>query len=63
MSDKELEGKWEQAKGKVKEEAGKATDDQSLKNEGKADQAEGKIKEGIGEAKRKVKNKLTDNDN
>ena len=59
MSDKELEGKWDQAKGKAKEEAGKATDDQSLENEGKADQAKGEVKEGVGEAKRKVKNTLS----
>ncbi len=59
MSDKELEGKWDQAKGKVKEETGKATDDKSLESEGKADQAEGKVKEAFGEAKRKVKNTLS----
>lgn len=59
MSDKELEGKMDQAKGKAKEEVGKATGDDSLKNEGKADQAKGKVKEELGEAKRKVKNKLS----
>jgi uncharacterized protein YjbJ (UPF0337 family) len=62
MSDKELEGKFDQAKGKVKEEIGKATDDKSTEAEGKADQTEGKIKEGLGEAKRKIKNAL-DSDN
>ncbi|AGC78478.1 CsbD-like protein [Nonlabens dokdonensis] len=56
MSDKELEGKLDQAKGKVKEEVGKMTNDSSTEAEGKADQAEGKIKEGLGEAKRKIKN-------
>ncbi|WP_124980571.1 CsbD family protein [Nonlabens xiamenensis] len=56
MSDKELEGKWDQAKGKAKEEYGKLTNDSSTEAEGKAEQAEGKIKEGFGEAKRKVKN-------
>ncbi len=58
MSDKEMEGKVDQAKGKVKEGVGKATNDDSLKNEGKADQAEGKVKEKVGEAKRKIKNKF-----
>ncbi len=56
MSDKEIEGKIDQAKGKVKEEFGKLTNDSSTQAEGKADQAEGKIKEGLGEAKRKIKN-------
>ncbi len=58
MSDKEMEGKMDQAKGKVKEKVGQATNDDSLKNEGKADQAEGKVKEGMGKAERKVKNAL-----
>lgn len=58
MKDKELEGKFDQAKGKLKEELGKATNDESTEAEGKADQAEGKIKEGLGEAKRKLKNAL-----
>lgn len=62
MKDKELEGKFDQAKGKLKEELGKATNDESTEAEGKADQAEGKIKEGLGEAKRKLKNAL-DSDN
>lgn len=56
MSDKELKGKLDQAKGKAKEELGKLTNDDSTKAEGKADQAKGKIKEGLGEAKRKIKN-------
>jgi uncharacterized protein YjbJ (UPF0337 family) len=35
------------AKGRVKEAAGKLTGDKDLQNEGKLDQAEGKIKEGV----------------
>jgi len=35
------------AKGRVKEAAGKLTGDKDLQNEGKLDQAEGKTKEGI----------------
>jgi len=38
--------KNDQMKGKVKEETGRATDDEQLEREGKVDQAEGKIKEG-----------------
>lgn len=60
MSDKELDGKLDQAKGKAKEEFGKLTNDSSTEAEGKADQAKGKIKEGIGEAKRKIKNTFDD---
>jgi len=58
MSDKELEGKMDQAKGKIKEGYGKLTDDKSTEAEGKADQAKGKAKEAYGEAKRNVKNAL-----
>jgi uncharacterized protein YjbJ (UPF0337 family) len=60
MSDKELDGKLDQAKGKAKEEFGKLTNDSSTEAEGKADQAKGKIKEGFGEAKRKIKNTFDD---
>jgi uncharacterized protein YjbJ (UPF0337 family) len=35
------------AKGRIKEAAGKVTGDKDLQNEGKLDQAEGKAKEGI----------------
>ncbi|KQC34605.1 general stress protein CsbD [Nonlabens sp. YIK11] len=58
MSDKEIEGKMDQAKGKVKEGYGKVTGDKSTEAEGKADQAKGKVKEAFGEAKRKIKNAL-----
>ncbi|PPK95447.1 CsbD-like protein [Nonlabens xylanidelens] len=60
MSDKELEGKWDQTKGKAKEEFGKLTNDKSKEAEGKTDQIKGKIEEGIGEAKRKIKNTFDD---
>lgn len=60
MSDKELDGKLDQAKGKAKEEFGNLTNDSSTEAEGKADQTKGKIKEGLGEAKRKIKNTFDD---
>lgn len=50
----ELEGKWDQAKGKVKETAGRAFDNENLEAEGHADQASGDVKEGFGKARRKV---------
>ena len=50
----ELEGKFDQAKGSVKEGIGKATNDRDLEAEGDADRASGNIQEGFGTAKRKV---------
>ena len=50
MDDK-IEGKWDQGKGKVKEEAGKLGGDRSTEIGGKLDQAKGKVKQGIGELK------------
>ena len=49
--DDNIEGKWDQAKGKVKEEAGKLGGDRSTEIGGKLDQAKGKVKQGIGELK------------
>ncbi|MFZ0063469.1 MAG: CsbD family protein [Pyrinomonadaceae bacterium] len=50
----ELEGKFDQAKGAVKENVGKALNDRDLEAEGDADRAGGNIREGFGTAKRKV---------
>lgn len=50
----ELEGKFDQAKGAVKENVGRATNDRDLEREGGADRAGGNIQEGYGTAKRKV---------
>ena len=46
------------AKGRVKEAAGKLTGDKDLQNEGKLDQAEGKIKEGVDNLADKARNLL-----
>ncbi|HEY6957958.1 MAG TPA: CsbD family protein [Candidatus Limnocylindria bacterium] len=51
MKDK-TEGKWDEAKGKIKEETGKAVGDRSTEISGKMDQAKGHMKEGVGNAKR-----------
>ena len=53
--DEKLEGKMEQGKGKVKEEAGKLGGDRSTEISGKVEQGKGKIKEGVGELKEDVK--------
>lgn len=58
MSDKEIDGKLNQAKGKVKEGVGKLTNDKSTEVEGKTDQAKGKVEEIIGKATRKIKNAI-----
>lgn len=56
----EIEGKFDQAKGKVKETVGRAIDDRDLENEGAADNAGGKVEEGFGKARRKVGEAIED---
>jgi uncharacterized protein YjbJ (UPF0337 family) len=58
MSDQEMKGKMDQAKGNIKEGVGKLTNDKSMEAEGKADQTKGKVEETIGKAKRNIKNAL-----
>lgn len=48
------EGKYDEAKGRVKQAAGDLTDDRSLKNEGRADRAAGKAKDKIGRLRHKA---------
>ena len=56
----ELEGKYDQAKGSVKEGLGRITGDEELENEGTADKLKGDVQEGWGGAKRKVGDALED---
>ena len=56
----EVEGKWDQAKGRVKEGVGKAIDDPELEAEGDADRIGGQAQEGFGKAKRKVGEAIED---
>ncbi len=60
MNKDRIEGSAEQAKGKVKEVAGKATGDTKLETEGKADQAAGKIQNTVGGLKDAVKESVDD---
>jgi uncharacterized protein YjbJ (UPF0337 family) len=53
MKDK-TEGKLDEAKGTIKEGAGKITGDRSTEWSGKADQLKGHVKEGIGDMKNEV---------
>lgn len=50
----EVEGKFDQAKGSIKEGLGHATGDRDLETEGRADHAGGEVQEGFGEAKHKI---------
>ncbi|HEX8908348.1 MAG TPA: CsbD family protein [Anaeromyxobacteraceae bacterium] len=43
--DDKLEGKWDQAKGRVKNAAGEITGNRDLKEEGTMDKLKGKMKE------------------
>jgi len=60
MNKDRIEGSLEQAKGKMKEVAGKATGDAKLQGEGKADQVSGKIKNTVGGMKDAVKEAIED---
>jgi uncharacterized protein YjbJ (UPF0337 family) len=55
MDKDRVKGMAEQAKGKIKEDAGKITGDEKLKAEGKMDQATGKIRNAAGGMKDAVK--------
>lgn len=50
----EVEGKWEQAKGWVKDKAGEVTNDPELEAEGEAQNAAGKVQDTWGKVKRNV---------
>lgn len=50
----EVEGKWEQAKGWVKDKTGEATGNERLEAEGEAQNAAGKGQESWGKIKRTV---------
>jgi len=56
----EMEGKWDQAKGSVKENIGRATNNPDLETEGAADKAGGNVQEGFGKARRKVGETIED---
>jgi uncharacterized protein YjbJ (UPF0337 family) len=56
----EIEGKYEQAKGSIKEGFGKLTGDDEMRSEGAADKVKGDVQEGYGTAKRKVGETIED---
>jgi len=58
MVDKDrIKGSAAQAKGKVKEVAGKVTGDSKLQSEGKADQVKGKLQNAVGGLKDTLRGK------
>jgi uncharacterized protein YjbJ (UPF0337 family) len=58
MNKDRIQGSFEQAKGKVKETAGKATGDSKLEAEGKTQQVAGKVQNAVGGFKDTVKEAL-----
>ena len=54
MNKDELKGKDEKAKGYIKEQVGKATDDPDLEAEGTGQRVAGAVQENVGKARRKV---------
>jgi uncharacterized protein YjbJ (UPF0337 family) len=57
MDEDRIKGSAEQAKGKLKEVAGKLTGDSKLEGEGKADQVAGRIQNTIGGIKDTLRGK------
>jgi len=62
MDKKNLEGKIDKLKGKVKEVGGVATDDRDLEAEGKLERIKGNVKEGLGNLRQGIKDKLDELD-
>ena len=56
----EVEGKWEQTKGAVKDKVGEVTNDHDLEAEGEAQRAGGEAQEGWGKVKRNVSEAIDD---
>ena len=57
MDKDRIEGSAQQAKGKVKEVAGKITGDTKLESEGKADKVAGKVQNAVGGVKDALRGK------
>ena len=60
MDKDEIKGKFNRAKGAVKQKAGELTDNPSLEAEGAADKLKGDAQETFGAAKRKVRDVIDD---
>lgn len=53
-NEQQNEGKWEQTKGTVKENIGKAIDNEQMEYEGKMEQGKGHVREGVGDVREEV---------
>jgi uncharacterized protein YjbJ (UPF0337 family) len=60
MNKDQVSGRVEEAKGKMKEVAGKVTGSEKLRTEGVVDQAAGKVQKTYGDTKEKVKDASRD---
>jgi uncharacterized protein YjbJ (UPF0337 family) len=58
MNRDQIEGKWKQLTGKVKEQWGDLTDDEIAEAEGNRDQLAGKIQEKYGGSKEEIRRRL-----
>jgi uncharacterized protein YjbJ (UPF0337 family) len=58
MNKDQVQGRATEAKGDIKEAAGKMVDNRKLQGEGLVDQAKGKTQAGLGDAKEKVKDAI-----
>lgn len=58
MNKDQLEGKWNQIKGKIKQKYGNLTDDDLTYSEGKFDEMMGKLQEKTGKTKEDFKNEI-----
>lgn len=52
---KEIEGNWEQLKGKLKQKYAELTDDDLLYNEGRAQEMWGRLQEKLGKTEKEIK--------
>jgi uncharacterized protein YjbJ (UPF0337 family) len=58
MHKDQMKGAAKDAKGSIKEAAGKATGDERLEGEGAADRVEGKVQKGVGNLKEAARDVL-----
>ena len=55
MNADELKGKWNEVKGKLKQQYGELTDDDLILEEGKEDELYGRIQQKVGKTKEEIK--------
>ncbi len=60
MNTTDLKGKWNELKGKLKQQYAELTDDDLLYVEGKEDELYGKIQQKVGKTKEEVKKMIDD---